>query len=506
MKEIKIKKKVCIVGSGFCGYAAYQKLKRKNIDLVLVEGGKEKTPNSDKEQNFYKVVTNKFLTFSEKYNVNNKLEPSFRDRKFTLGGSSECWAGWIKPFEESTYENYLREIPNQSWGNLRFDNFEKEVLQLLNSPIDNFDIKQLSTKLKLNLPKLNNGLEYSAYAWAKEDLKLKKYWTNKISTNLNFDKKNNEKDLVLGFKLIDFTKKGEKVNSLIFINELKNKKIHIEADYFLLCMGGIENAKFTNKLVNDLDSTNLMQQYIGNFQEHPHLYNIALFSKGKKELPKIFSDRKIISEKVHKSFKDGTIKFAISAWNGPGTPKVTFEINEIKNKPKNLVYRLKKILNNIIKNKTDRVSSPNFDYSITMRCEQTPNKDSKLKFNSNITMLDWEVKDSDFKYYSDYLKILSSFLILNGFAKDVFLTSNSKNHYAVPDNIDGGAHHMGTVPLLKNKLIINEKFQFSILKNLYIVGSSAFPTSGFENPTHSAMATALIATEDIIEKINNKNS
>ena len=53
-------------------------------------------------------------------------------------------------------------------------------------------------------------------------------------------------------------------------------------------------------------------------------------------------------------------------------------------------------------------------------------------------------------------------------------------------------------------ILINEKFQFSSLKNLYIVGSSAFPSSGFENPTHGAMATSLIATEDIIEKINNK--
>ena len=77
-------------------------------------------------------------------------------------------------------------------------------------------------------------------------------------------------------------------------------------------------------------------------------------------------------------------------------------------------------------------------------------------------------------------------------------------NFAIPKVIDGGAHHMGTVPLLKNKLIINEKFQFSILKNIYIVGSSAFPSSGFENPTHAAMATSLVATEDIIKKIKNK--
>ena len=68
-------------------------------------------------------------------------------------------------------------------------------------------------------------------------------------------------------------------------------------------------------------------------------------------------------------------------------------------------------------------------------------------------------------YYSDYLKILSSFLISNRFAKDVFLTSDSKMNFAIPKVIDGGAHHMGTVPLLKNKIIINEPITFSFISS-----------------------------------------
>ena len=65
-------------------------------------------------------------------------------------------------------------------------------------------------------------------------------------------------------------------------------------------MGGIENARFLTKIVNDLDSQNSMREYIGNFQEHPHLYNIAHFNKGK-ELPNIITSRIKISQKVHNS-------------------------------------------------------------------------------------------------------------------------------------------------------------------------------------------------------------
>ena len=60
---------------------------------------------------------------------------------------------------------------------------------------------------------------------------------------------------------------------------------------------------------------------------------------------------------------------------------------------------------------------------------------------------------------------------------------------------------MGTVPFLNNKSIINENFRLSILKNSYMVGSSSFPTSGFENPTHASMATALLACDELIKKI-----
>ena len=60
---------------------------------------------------------------------------------------------------------------------------------------------------------------------------------------------------------------------------------------------------------------------------------------------------------------------------------------------------------------------------------------------------------------------------------------------------------MGTVPYNITNDLINEKFVLTDFKNTYVVGSSAFPTSGFENPTHAAMCTALIAAEDILQRI-----
>ena len=166
-------------------------------------------------------------------------------------------------------------------------------------------------------------------------------------------------------------------------------------------------------------------------------------------------------------------------------------IQENQNKFKN---RIK----NIIKPFLNKIRIPNYDYLIVMRCEQSPNKKSNLRFEENKTSLNWYIESKDFSYYSDYLRRLASFLIVNNYAKDFTLQVNSTNGEAIPSSIDGGAHHMGTVPYTINNILINDKFRLTENDNTYVVGSSAFPTSGFENPTLAAMATALIAADDII--------
>ena len=78
-----------------------------------------------------------------------------------------------------------------------------------------------------------------------------------------------------------------------------------------------------------------------------------------------------------------------------------------------------------------------------MRCEQTPNKLSNLKFNFDKNYLNWDVKDSDLKYYSNYLKF-GSFLITNKYAKDFNLSypsqiihNSSTNIWRVPSYGNG---------------------------------------------------------------------
>ena len=189
----------------------------------------------------YEVKVNKYIKNTKRFRgILNKIDPSFRDRKFTVGGSSECWAGYIKPFEESTFKNKFPLIEEQSWGEIELSQYNKEVLELLNSPINNFSTKQISEKLNINLPTLFKDLYYSCYAFAPEPLRLKNFWKKTL-----FD---NKKELIFGFKLVDFKYSVDKIKFFIFENKKKELLI-VKAEYFILAMGGIENAKFANKVL-----------------------------------------------------------------------------------------------------------------------------------------------------------------------------------------------------------------------------------------------------------------
>tara|TARA_B100000886_G_scaffold337886_1_gene299563 strand:- start:9159 stop:10658 length:1500 start_codon:yes stop_codon:yes gene_type:complete len=493
LESLKIKKDICIVGSGFCGYAAYKELSAHKLDLILVEGGKVKTPLNKNEQNNYKLSNNEYIQSVRKKRIKNNIEPSFRERKFTLGGSSECWTGWIKPLEKSTLENCFANLPNQIWKDIEINKYKDKVLELLNSPIKDFSYLKNIQNLGINLPKLSQNFEYTTYAWAEKPLRIKNYWKKKLIKDIKNPNINDDQNVICGFSLCDYKSKSDQIISLEFEDRKKNKLV-IESKFFMFCMGGIENAKFVKKILSQNRSIQKKsKQIIGNFQEHPHLYHIATFNKGRVKIPEILINPIKINPNKSTFTKKGSLKISFKISEGKGTPSASIEIVENQ---QNIFEQSKNILRTI----KGRTYLPNSDYKIVMRCEQTPNKRSKLTFSSPKNFLNWDILETDFIYYSNYLKRFGSYLLLNGYANDFRLTEPSKDNIAFPKEVIGGSHHMGTVPFLKSEELITKKFFLKDYKNLYVVGTSAFPLSGFENPTHAAMAISLIASEDIINK------
>ena len=348
-----------------------------------------------------------------------------------------------------------------------------------------------------------NGFYYKTYAFAPTPIRLKSFWEKRATGNPN--KLSKIKNVLYGYKLIKVIAKKYKTSCLF--RNMDGKELLVSAENFILGLGAIENARFVKQIYANAKVNIKNNSNFGNFQEAPHFKEVATFKKGKKNLPIILLRGINVSEASGIGANKSELFISIVAWDGPGTPKVAFQIERLdkywKRMPKisyenpyNLKpYPLKYVLAYKLKTlKTDH------EYYLMMRCEQTPNKDSYMDFNEKETKLNWKITDTDFKCYSNYLRKFSSFLISNQYAKEVKIPFKESENYAVPDSAIGGPHHMSTVPLLKDNNLIDENFRLTKFKNIYVVGASGFPFAGSENPTVQAMNTALAAADHIINK------
>ena len=62
-----------------------------------------------------------------------------------------------------------------------------------------------------------------------------------------------------------------------------------------------------------------------------------------------------------------------------------------------------------------------------------------------------------------------------------------------PQPLSGGSHHMGTTRMNDDPLrgVVDRNCKVHSVDNLYVAGSSVFPTSGVSNPTLSIVALTL---------------
>ena len=485
---------VCIIGSGFCGYAAFKSLAAMGIEAIVIEGGKSQTPKKISEQKYYEtILESEYCGIVNGRNVFGNIEPSFRDRKFTLGGSSECWAGRIKPLEESTLRNCYESAPHLSWGELKIKCYDEQSLKLLNSPILDFDPKKVAGSLGVQLPNLPNGLYYTTYAWASHPLRTKSFWST-ISTDNPEAIVDKSKSVLTGYRLLKIDSNFEGVSSLRFKNE-DDEALIVNAKAFILATGGIENAKLVKSLQIDNPSKfSKSLNYLGHFQEHPNIYSYAFFRKGNKNLPSCVMERVPVRRNSKGIINNGYIQIAIAGWDGLGTPKASFSVAKPTG---SLIARIRGLANSCIGNPI----ADSLKWRINCRGEQSPLMNSRVTFENDKTSLNWKVNSSDFSYYSEYLKRFCSFMVAEEFFKEVILKDPALTDIAVPSSVTGGAHHMSTVAYTDNDIsLLNADFSLCDFENLYVVGSTSFPVSGFENPTLAAMSTALVAAEAIAKK------
>jgi choline dehydrogenase-like flavoprotein len=142
----------------------------------------------------------------------------------------------------------------------------------------------------------------------------------------------------------------------------------------------------------------------------------------------------------------------------------------------------------------------------TLRCamEQAPNPDSRVTLSPELdalgkprVRLDWKLRPIDKRSLLRSLKIIGAELGRAGLGRLQLTLADDDDTW--PQRLFDGGHHMGTTRMHVNphEGVVDQHCRVHGIANLYVAGSSVFPTGGHANPTLTIVALAVRLADDV---------
>lgn len=136
--------------------------------------------------------------------------------------------------------------------------------------------------------------------------------------------------------------------------------------------------------------------------------------------------------------------------------------------------------------------------ALRMAVEATPNPQSRITLSRKRDALglprahiDWRVNEDDWRGVSRFRQLLAKRIRrceLGELHDDKRLTEEGW-----PRSMGGGKHHMGTTRMHidPKQGVVDASSRIHSVNNMYVAGSSVFPTGGWANPTYTIIALAI---------------
>jgi choline dehydrogenase-like flavoprotein len=316
----------------------------------------------------------------------------------------------------------------------------------------------------------------------------------------------------------------------------------VTAKHFVIAAGGIENARLL--LVSD----SLGRCGLGNdrdlvgrfFMEHPHGRGGRVIGPANWRLMRSFRKRSAIGhDEAWLLAGSPGLQEATGALNGA----ITLAVRRPAGKPQFLIeqaYRGAKLsvaptergralwhayrgLGRLARTtlapavQWQRLHSGRAELAIVLRAEQSPNPDSRLRLLRDTDALgmrrvelDWRLQRQDKESAIALTQALDAELRrLNlGEVEPSEWLSDEQEFWRSDPNVSahpfGGFHHIGTTSMADepSRGVTDGWGRVHGIENLYLAGSSLFPTSGWANPTLTILALSLRTADRLLSVIN----
>jgi choline dehydrogenase-like flavoprotein len=528
---------ICIVGAGAAGITIALKLAEAGVAVVLLESGGLNEENDTQALYQGQVVDEKLHSPVDKY----------RQRRF--GGSTTIWGGRCMPFDPIDFEK--RDYIAESGWPINYQDvaqYYPEASKLCEIGEPNFKINNAQE----NAPNIIKG--FSSDIISTQSIEKFSCPTNFAQRYGHRLESNANVTVILhsNCTAIELTEDGKSV-SYLQVKTLKNTSFKVSAKKFIIAMGGLETPRLllascsVNKAgvgnEHDVVGRYYMCHMAGNIGEvklngsvHEVYHNYFLSPDG------IYSRRRLsLYEDIQKEQKIGNM---IARLHFPRISDPIHKIGVLSSLyiVKNLIsYEYGKRLNdgsikpleyikhlfNIITDPVDItkflihwitkrtfaarkfpsiiLSNRNNLFSFDVHGEQEPNVNSRVSLIDATDPLGMPQIKVDWHYTKN--DILTVKRTLDIFAAE-FERKNIGTVYYDESKIEEellrfgayGGHHIGTARMgndVKNS-VVDANCKVHGVSNLFIAGSSVFPTSSQANPTLTIVAMSLRLADHLL--------
>jgi choline dehydrogenase-like flavoprotein len=524
-----IESTVCIVGGGVAGITLALELEKKGIDCCLLESGGFKPDDATRD-----------LYRGDSIGLPYVFSDGCRGR--FLGGSSNCWGGWSRPLDPWDFEK--RDwVAHSGWP----------------FGLDELMPYYLRAHKLLKLGPHNYEPSFWESAIARQDVRRIPLSSGKVrdtvsqfSPPVRFGRlhrselKNTRliKVYLYANVLNIVTDTPAQTVSSVQVATLNGRKMSVEAKLFVLATGGIENARLllasNNSDPNGLGNGNdLVGRY---FMDHPRLLT------GSIRFHKKWSRNKLYDIKYHYmnssvaahgthiaaqlALTSETLKeerllnsrvWFSSVFPGEGSKgaEALFRCKQALLKKEQAGWKLSHDLIAMLLHPVDtflygftRLFQPRFlikDVKFQIIVEPEPDPESRVTlsqtnkdhFGMSRVQVDWRLGSNVQRTFDKTLAIIADELRLGDIA-DVELDPPIEGG-AWPGGLEkeGTWHHMGTTRMHDSPLqgVVDRNCKVHGISNLYIAGSSVFPTAGANFPTITIAALTLKLSEHLEHKL-----
>lgn len=503
---------ICILGGGVAGIVLANELLNSNKSIILLESGHEhyETPT----QELYKAES-----------VPQLFPNPMVSRLRFLGGSSNHWENSTERFDPIDFEK--REWVSDSGWPIRYEELDQYYSDAeeycgvgregysfdfwknkLNST-DVFSKSKLFDSVVSKAPFLPTRFfaEYGESLVGSKSIRIIK---NANVVDLEYDR---ETQAVKTVKFRTFQDLSHKVNASVFI----------------MCMGGIENARMLLHF-NEKHDDQLGNQFnnVGRyFMEHPTIRAAHLLPFHDDTLDPIYLGTMVDSLNVRvrgRASLSGSAQYkhqtnnlrmyfvkqskialsdGISSSHLISDSLSDAELSDDFGKHlMNIIKDIDHIAESFIKKELDVSLFDNAyefgGYQIISMIEQTPDRENRIKLGSERDALglkkvkiDFRVSESDKQAAWKTLELLSQDQAIQSIGRIRLLKERESRIWG--SQLGFGQHHMGTTRMANNAEngVVDSSLKVFGTKNLYVSGSSVFPTGGHVPPTLTIVAMSI---------------